>query len=194
MHLGDAFRCWPTLTNDTSPQLLGRLRMGELDAALVVLPAQAPAPEDLSGATLARENMHVVEARDAAPRPARRVSPLRRSWVLNPSGCLVREEIRSRLERRGESLAIAAEVHSPELQLALVAGGVGSGIVRASLMRTHPLRSRLRVVPHTEFEIPVRIVVYRAHHLGAREQVARELQRLLEAHFTRVVRARSPRR
>ena len=80
---------------------------------------------------------------------------------------------------------VAAELHNPELQLALVAGDVGVGVARAGVLWNHPLRSRLRVVRHPRFEISVRIACFRARHLRAREPVALELQRMLAKHFKR---------
>lgn len=176
----------PTLSNDTTPQLLSRLNLGELDAALIVLPANAPPPRDLKGVRLAREAMRVVQARNTTqPRASRPSDFYRRSWVLNPAGCLVREEIKARVRRLGAELVVAAELHNPELQLALIAGNVGVGVARAAVLRNHPLRSRLRVLRHPGFEISVGIAFYRARHLGAREPVALELQRMLARHFKR---------
>jgi DNA-binding transcriptional LysR family regulator len=130
--------------------------------------------------------MRVIRARDTAqPAATRSADFYQRGWVLNPAGCLVREEIGNRVRRLGGPLVVAAELHNPELQLALVAGNIGAGVARASVLRKHPLRSRLQIVRHPRFEISVRIALVRARHLGAREPVALELQRLLTSHFKR---------
>jgi len=174
----------PALSNDTTPQLLSRLNLSELDAALIVLPANAALPRDLRGVTLARQAMRVVQARNTAqPGSSRSSNFYRRGWVLNPAGCLVRKEIMDRVRRLRAPLVVAAELHNPELQLALIAGNVGVGVARASVLRNHPLRSRLRIVKHPRFQISVRIAFFRARHLGAREPVALELQRMLARHF-----------
>jgi DNA-binding transcriptional LysR family regulator len=176
----------PSISNDISCQLLAHLHAGELDGALVVLPSEMALPNDLDGATLAHETMQLVQAR-TSPRP--RFSKLsesefyRRSWVLNPVGCLVREEIKNRVERLGAPLIVAAEVHDPGLQLSLIAGNVGVGMLRGSFLRTHPLRTRLAVIKHPHFNISIRIAFFRARHLGTREQVGLELQQILVKHF-----------
>ena len=176
----------PSLCNDTSPQLLARLHLGELDGALVVLPMETPLPYDLEGATLAHEAMRVVQARTPSPARTAGCSDFyRRNWVLNPVGCLVREEIKNRVERLGASLVVAAELHNPDLQLALIAGNVGVGMARASLLRSHALRDRLSIIAHPSFKISIRIAFFRARHLGTREPVALELQRMLAKHFKR---------
>jgi len=174
----------PSLCNDISCQLLARLHLGELDGALVVLLVETPLPHDLEGVTLSVEAMRVVQARTSAqPKSSRSSEFYRRNWVLNPVGCLVREEIKNRVERLGASLMVAAELHNPDLQLSLIAGNVGVGMLRASFLRTHPLRARLSIIEHPNFNISIRIAFFRGRYLGTREQVALELQRILVKHF-----------
>lgn len=174
----------PSIGNDVSCQLLGRLRLGELDAALVVLPTEKILPDDLEGVTLADDTMRAVQARiSARSRAAKSPEFYRRNWVLNPAGCMVREEIKNRVERLGAPLMVAAELHNPDLQLSLIAGNVGVGMLQASFLRAHSLRSRLSVIEDPNFNIAIRIAFFRARHLGTREQVALELQRILLKHF-----------
>jgi len=151
---------------------------------VVVLPKQSALTPDLEGVTLAQEEMQPVQARTLRPsRSASCAEFYRRNWILNPVGCLVREEIRKRVERLGVPVAVAAELHSPGLQLSLIAGNIGVGVVRTSFLRAHPLRTRLRVIEHPNFSIPIRIAFFRGRYLGAREQVAIQLQRMLVNHF-----------
>ena len=174
----------PSICNDISCQLLARLHLGELDGALVVLPIETALPHDLEGVTLALEAMRLVQARTSARLGASMSSEFyRRNWVLNPAGCLVREEIKNRVERLGAPLVVAAELHNPDLQLSLIAGNVGVGMLRASFLRTHSLRTRLSIIEHPNFNISIRIAFFRGRYLGTREQVALELQRILVKHF-----------
>jgi DNA-binding transcriptional LysR family regulator len=174
----------PSICSDVSCQLLARLHLGELDGALVVLPIATALPHDLEGVTLAHEAMRLVQARCSAKFRSTRSSEFhRRNWVLNPVGCLVREEIKNRVERLGAPLVVAAELHNPDLQLSLIAGNVGVGILRASFLRTHSLRTRVNIIEHPSFNISIRIAFFRARHLGTREQVALELQNILVQHF-----------
>src|ERR1700691_328494 len=174
----------PSIGNDISCQLLARLRLGELDGALVVLPTEVAPPHDLEGVTLAHDTMRVVQARTSAQlQSSKCLEFYRRNWVLNPAGCMVREEIKNRVEGLGAPLMVAAELHNPDLQLSLIAGNVGVGMLGASFLRTHALRTRLRIIEHPDFNISIRIAFFRARHLGTREQVAVELQRILVKHF-----------
>ena len=174
----------PNICSDVSLHLLSRLRQGELDGALVVFPNQAALPQDLEGVTLAHEPMLLVQSRNSNdPRTSKGADFCSRQWILNPVGCLVREEIKHRVEQLGVPLVIAAELHNPDLQLSLVAGNVGIGMLRSGFLRRHPIRSQVRVIKHPNFKISIRIAFFRARHLGTRAQVALELQRILRKHF-----------
>jgi DNA-binding transcriptional LysR family regulator len=125
-----------------------------------------------------------VQARDGGGRTAGKLADLRQcSWVLNPPGCLVRDEIRGRVEACGVPFKIAAELHNPDLQLALIADNVGVGMVQERLLRSHVLRARLRVVDEPAFHISARVACIRGRHLASRAQVADELERLLVEYF-----------
>jgi hypothetical protein len=81
---------------------------------------------------------------------------------------MVREELKNRVERLGAPLLVAAELHNPHLQLSLIAGNVGVGMLRSSFLRAHTLRTRLSIIEHPNFNISIRIAFFRARHLGAR--------------------------
>jgi DNA-binding transcriptional LysR family regulator len=174
----------PSICSDISRQLLARLRSSELDGALVVFPVETALPQDLEGVTLSEENMRLVQARTSKRRRHSKCADFyRRGWVLNPLGCMVREEIRNRVERLGVHLSVAAEVHNPDLQLALVAGNAGVGMLRSSFLKTHPLRTQLSTIDHPDFNLSIRIAFFHGRYLGAREPAAQELQRILIRHF-----------
>jgi DNA-binding transcriptional LysR family regulator len=178
----------PSISSDISRDLLTRLHTGDLDGALVILPVQTPLPAGLSGVTLSEEPMRFVQARTASSRKSKSSKSkcadfYRRNWVLNPPGCLVREELKNRVEHLGSPLSIAAELHNPDLQLSLIAGNVGVGSVQSSFLSTHPLRSRLSIIHHSDFKLSIRVAFFRARHLGTRDLAALELQRLLLKHF-----------
>jgi DNA-binding transcriptional LysR family regulator len=136
------------------------------------------------GVTLAYEPMLLVESRNSNdPRTSKLADFYSRHWVLNSVGCLVREEIKHRVEQLGVPLVIAAELHNPDLQLSLVAGNVGLGMLRSGFLRRHPMRSQVRVIKHPNFKVSIRIAFFRARHLGTRAQAALELQRILLKHF-----------
>jgi len=186
IELGHKFpRLLPRISNFTSSEMLAKLRAGELDAALVIFPTEMALPSDLEGVVLAQERIRFVAGRGCVPRRSSNAPDFyRRGWVLNPSGCLLRAEIEHRLERLGAPLTVAAELHSPELQIALIGGNIGVGALRESFLRTHASRASVLVIEHPEFCISVRTAFLHGRHLGGRERAARELQALLKKNFS----------
>jgi DNA-binding transcriptional LysR family regulator len=174
----------PNICSDVSPQLLERLHAGDLDMAVVLLPATAALAHNFTAVTLSQEEFRLVQARSGSRRVAAKRFDLRKcSWVLNPAGCLIRDEIRRRVEKSGAPFKVAAELHNADLQLALIAGKVGVGMMQESLLQRHPLRTQVSVVDQPGFSISATVACVRGRHLGSREQVASELERLLIKHF-----------
>lgn len=101
----------PNISNDISPELLAQLHLGKLDGAVVVLPKRMAVPHDLEGVTLGQEEMRPVQGRSSGSRRSTKCPEFyRRSWILNPAGCLIREEIKNRVERLGATLGVAVEL------------------------------------------------------------------------------------
>lgn len=172
----------PRIVSQTSCELMACLRAGELDAALVVFPVGMALPDDLEGTILWEEKVRLVQARSATPR--RRLKPpefYRQRWVLNPRGCLIRTEIEHRVERLGAPLAVAAELHSPDLQFELICGHVGVGALRDSFVRRHP--ARLSVIEHPDFRISIHVAFLRGRYLGGRGRAVHEFQAILTRHL-----------
>jgi len=174
----------PCISSCTSSELVARLRANDLHGALVVFPTQMAIPDDLESVELACERIRFVQARTSIQRKDGNGSEFyRRSWVLNPTGCLVRSEIESRLQRLGVPLTIAAELHNPELQLSLIRKDVGVGALRDSFVRKYARDASLRILNHPSFDLSIRIAFLYCRYLGARERVAKELQNILVSHF-----------
>src|SRR5262249_14747103 len=137
----------------------------------------APSVDDAApGAALAAprlgaEDVAVVAARalPLPPRPSMAdLSQL--SWVLNPEGCGFRAVVRQRLEATRLPFEIAGEALTPELQLSLVARGVGVGMVTASVLAASRHRKQLRVVDVKDFRIRVSYWLVRRSALGRLQQ------------------------
>lgn len=173
----------PSICSDVTPQLLQRLHSGDLDLAIVIVPSTTSMPHEFAGITLSTQAFQLVEARTRNCRVPTTLPDLqKRSWIVNPLGCPVREEIRKFVEKVGP-MRIAAELHNPHLQLALIAGSVGLGVVQESVLRKHPLRTKLRAIAHPEFNVSAKVVCVCGRNLGSRQRVAIELERILVKHF-----------
>lgn len=127
--------------------LLEQLAAGALDAAVVQLAAGARLPAPLAGELLASEPLVLVAPRRLRlPRVLTLADAARQSWVLNPGGCGGRTALEQALARGGAPLRVAVETYGLELQLSLVARGVGLGLLPRRVLTRSRLRSRVMTV------------------------------------------------
>jgi DNA-binding transcriptional LysR family regulator len=180
-------RLQPVLSTDLTQKLVEQVRTGVIDAALALRFGDAMIPSDVLSTVLANERFVLVKAKGFRPR-ARRV---RRSndrgvdarWVLNPPGCMIREALGVRLRELGSPLEVAAEINNIEMQLSLVASGMGSGVIPERFLASHPLRERLERIADADIRLETTIVFMRAGHLGRLEAAATALEQEFRRHF-----------
>jgi DNA-binding transcriptional LysR family regulator len=135
-----------SLATGWSHDLLERVRVGSLDAAVILLTDGERLPTGLDATRLGRERLVVVEPRQASgPRGARLASLDGAGWVLNPEGCAARAMLQRALHAARVRMRVAVETYTYELQLALVARHRGLGLVPARILARSPIRARLRV-------------------------------------------------
>lgn len=144
-----------------SPALLERAVRAELDAAVVMMPAAFALPESVTATLLAVQPTVIVASRSfALPRSGRRAGGAPRltladlaryPWVLNQDGCGMRSALSRALGAASLSFDVAVEAFGSELQLSLVARGVGLGVVTPNALEASPHRSSLQVVEAPEY-------------------------------------------
>jgi DNA-binding transcriptional LysR family regulator len=171
----------PVITTDLTRTLLEQVRTGALDAALTLMPASGGAPSDVDAAIVATERLVLIRSRDQGRRSSG--PDLDAPWVVNPLGCLIRQALEVKLREMGSPFRVAAEIHNVEMQLSLVAGGLGLGIVPARLLATHPRRRHLQPLTRTGVTLSAAIVFVRAGHLGQLDMAAEFFQTALTEHF-----------
>lgn len=134
------------LTADSSAVLKKQLREGQLDAAVVVSRLDRPIDEP-SAVALGTERVVVAVAADS-PLPKRvKLSDLAgMPWVINPDGCGFRGQLERALAESGLMLDVIVESWGVAMQLALVAAGVGVGLIPERTIRDSPYRDRVRTV------------------------------------------------
>jgi DNA-binding transcriptional LysR family regulator len=140
-----------------SRDLLGRVKSGALDAAVILLPQDESVPADVSGTELGREHLAFFASRlrQWKRRAVRDLGDI--VWVVSPEGCAARESLRGELARAGLPLRVAVETYNHELQLALVARNVGLGLVPSRLLERSRSRSLLQIVTIQGLSFPRRI-------------------------------------
>ena len=175
------------LSTDLRPKLIEQVRTGELDVALAFLAADDTVPSDVASSVLATERLVLVRARGPQPRARRNSKPKDRDldarWVLNPPGCFIRASLEARLRELGSPFEVAAAINNIDMQVSLVASGIGLGLIPARFLASHPRRRRLERVARSGISIEASIVFMQANHLGRLEAAATFLKEEFRAHF-----------
>jgi DNA-binding transcriptional LysR family regulator len=186
-------RLQPVLSTHLRQQLIEQVRSGELDVALAFLSADDAIPDDLASSVLAAERLVLVKARAPQPRPRRNTKSKDQAvdgrWVLNPPGCFVRAALEARLRELGSPFEVAAAINNLEMQLSLVASGIGFGLIPSRFLASHPKRRRLERITWSGLSIQASIVFVQAAQLRRLEPAATFLEQEFRSHFAdRVVR------
>jgi DNA-binding transcriptional LysR family regulator len=180
-------RLQPVLSTELRQQLIEQLRTGELDVALAFLSADDTAPSDVASSVLAAERLVLVKARGPQPNPRRsgksKDRDLDARWVLNPPGCFIRKSLEARLRELGSPFEVAAAINNIDMQLSLVASGIGLGLIPARFLASHPKRRRLERITRSGVSIEASIVFMQGGHLGRLETAATFLQQEFRDHF-----------
>jgi DNA-binding transcriptional LysR family regulator len=165
-----------TLTGGWTSGLVAAIGSGEIDAAIVLEGADSPAvAPGVASRALGRESFFVMAGKDA--RRASLPEIAERGWILNPDGCGVRVALKAALEQMGLRFRVAAEVHDFDLKVALIARGLGTGLLPARRLAKHPQRrllQRIRVPAGIRFELPVSFM--RAPYLGRQARAVDALE------------------
>jgi DNA-binding transcriptional LysR family regulator len=158
------------------------VRSGDLDAALLILPAGSPLPTDVIGEVVAQERFVIVSPMAVAER-RRKLAELDGRWVLNPKGCLVREALRTQLERAGASMEVVAEVHNLQLQLSLVAAGMGLGILPGRFVQQLSRRRQVQQLRVSDWDFRAAITFVHTGHARRLLAATKSLAGDLENHY-----------
>ena len=145
------------VTAGWSPGLLQSVERASLDASIVLMPTGFAPPETLHATLLAFLPTVIVAARSLGlpDTPMTLADLARYEWVLNQDGCGMRSALRRALETVGVPFNIAVEAFGSELQLSLVARGLGIGLVTPDMLERTVHRAALQVVEATDFHTGV---------------------------------------
>jgi len=150
-----------TITAAWSPSLVPLVENGSLDVAAIVMPDDKALPAHLRTLPLARSAVVIVAS------PALAISHdttgsvalealAAHPWVLNQDGCGLRAAIRKTFEAAHLPFRIAVEAYGAELQLSLVARGIGIGLVTPGALARSRHREALQILNVPGFTIGLR--------------------------------------
>lgn len=165
---------------DWTERLIGKLAAQELDAVIGMRRGSAADLPELSLRHIASEEVVVVARAD---HPASGRIPIAAlagdPWVINPDGCGFRHLLDRALAATGHTLDVAVELWGVDVQLSLVARGIGLGLVPARLVTASPWRDQLKVLDVSDFN--ARLAVWMIARRNIAPCTAHALARLEEA-------------
>jgi DNA-binding transcriptional LysR family regulator len=149
---------------------------GDLDAAIILLPAGTRPAPPLIGRTIATVDLAIVQSR-RRPRVREAVTLgdlAMQDWILNPIGCGCRAGLERAMREHNGSLRVAVDTYGTEVQLRMVASGLGLGLVPRSVVQASASRDEIAIVRVTGFEMQLDIWLIHLKEFG-------NLKRAIEA-------------
>lgn len=145
------------VTAGWSPAQLQNVERGALDASIVLMPSGYTPPETLNATRLAFLPTIIVAARSLGlPDVPTTLADLTAfDWVLNQDGCGMRSTLKRTLDNACLPLNVAVEAFGSELQLSLVARGLGIGLVTPDMLERSVHRRDLQIIDATDFRVGV---------------------------------------
>ncbi|MEO6919448.1 MAG: LysR family transcriptional regulator [Collimonas sp.] len=137
-----------------SPALLILMESNAIDAAAVVLPDDVMPPNTLTTHLLNHQMPLIVASRASSlDDGSLSLSELAsHAWVVNQDGCGIRRSIRHTMDAARLPVDVAVETFGTELQLSLVARGVGIGMIMPGAWARSAFRDQLRVLDVPDFK------------------------------------------
>lgn len=142
------------VTAGWSPGLLQSLEQAKVDAAVVLLPESVPLPDGVTSALLGHKPTVVVapSALGLPDKPISLAELASHPWVLNQDGCGMRSALSRAMSMAGLPFNVAVEAFGSELQLSLVARGLGVGLASPEVLARSPHARTLQILDVPEFQ------------------------------------------
>jgi DNA-binding transcriptional LysR family regulator len=147
------------VTSGWSPGLIQSVERGTLDSAIVLMPDGVGMPDTLHATPLAFRATVIVAAHSLglSGAPVTLAELSRYEWVLNQDGCGIRSTLNRALTAADLPFNVAVEAFGAELQLSLVARGLGIGLVSPDMLERSPHRDELDVIDAIDFRTGLKV-------------------------------------
>ncbi|HCQ8604017.1 LysR family transcriptional regulator [Klebsiella michiganensis] len=156
----------PQVTCGWSGLLQKRLESVELDGVLAMGPEQQRFAEGYGGRLLCPLDIVVIAAKSWRLHAGALRDYAERGWVLNPDGCGLRAGLIRELQSQGLRLALNVETAGAQLQISLVAQGLGLGLVPRAALAASPWRDEVTVLTLADFQPEVHLWLVHAQNLA----------------------------
>jgi DNA-binding transcriptional LysR family regulator len=151
-----------------STGLLQQVSLGKLDAATLLLPSPSTLPANVAGRFITTLEVLVVQSkrRPVVERRSTIKALAEQDWILNPLGCGYRAALERAMQAAGRELRLSVDTHGTEMQLKLIAAGLGLGLVPRSVLRRSDSYAELSVVDVKDFSLSLDIWLIHPVQLG----------------------------
>ena len=156
----------PQVTCGWSGLLQKRLESVELDGVLAMGPEQQRFAEGYGGRLLCPLDIAVIAAKSWRLHAGALRDCAEKGWVLNPDGCGLRAGLIRELQSQGLRLALNVETAGAQLQISLVAQGLGLGLVPRAALAASPWRDDVAVLTLADFQPAVHLWLVHAQNLA----------------------------
>ncbi|MDG9896099.1 LysR family transcriptional regulator [Klebsiella grimontii] len=156
----------PQVTSGWSGLLQKRLESVELDGVLAMGPEQQRFAEGYGGRLLCPLDIVVIAAKSWRLHAGALRDCAEKGWVLNPDGCGLRAGLIRELQSQGLRLALNVETAGAQLQISLVAQGLGLGLVPRAALAASPWRDDVAVLTLADFQPAVHLWLVHAQNLA----------------------------
>jgi DNA-binding transcriptional LysR family regulator len=141
-------------TTRWSAELLEMVVYNELHAAILQAPATTRFPEGVAAQALMPLDIVVAAPKGRFPRPRVTLADCAPGpWILNPEGCSFRRRLLSALQDRGLPYQVSIDGFGTELQMQLVARGLGLGLLPLPCVESSSYRDQVEVLDIADFHI-----------------------------------------
>jgi DNA-binding transcriptional LysR family regulator len=167
--------------------LADQVAAGELDAAIVMLPVGAPPVAPLIGRSIASVDVAIVQSRrhPLVHQPVRVVDLAKHDWILNPIGCGYRAGLESAMGEKDHGLRIAVDTYGTEIQLRMIASGLGLGLAPRSVLRASASRDEIVIVNAAGFAMQLDIWLIHLKEFGNLKRTIERLMAMVAEGFAR---------
>jgi DNA-binding transcriptional LysR family regulator len=152
-----------------SNELLKRVHLHQIDVAVALLPEERVLPEHVAGDVISTDRILVIASKKMSLSFKRNCTLKDLSvhpWIVNPPGCGGRELLRGGLSGSRLPFKIGVEAYGVELKLALVAKGLGLGLVHPKILPASPFRKEVQVISVSDFRPRISTWVLHSPQVG----------------------------
>jgi DNA-binding transcriptional LysR family regulator len=160
---------------------------GDMDAAIVMMPAGSRPPSPLIGRMIGTVDVAIVQSR-RRPRVAQAVALAdlaKQDWILNPIGCGYRAGLERAMGERDRSLHVSVDTYGTEIQLRMIAAGLGLGLAPRSVLRASASRDEIAIVDAAGFAMQLDIWLIHLKEFGNLKRAIERFSEMVAERFAR---------